>query len=61
MRDPRLDELAAGQRRLVRVSDDIDECNPVKSDHLLKVNVARVIPVDIVHRETKVRPVGVRL
>ena len=53
--------LPPRDRRFVRVADDIDKRNPVKSDHLLEINVTRIVSVDIVYREAKVRAIGVRL
>jgi hypothetical protein len=61
MRDTSLQSLAASNGRILSVRHDVDDRDPVKSNHLLKIDVSPVVTVDIVNRQTKVRPVRIRL
>lgn len=61
MSDSSLEQLASGQGRLMRVTDDIDERNSIETNHLLEVDITRVVAVHVIYGEAKVRSVGVRL
>lgn len=46
---------------VIRVRDDIDERNTIQTYHLLKVNKAPVVAIDVVLGYREVRPVRVGL
>lgn len=61
VRDPSLDLLFARDLRLCGIGNDVDDRDTVQSLHLLEVDVSRGIAIDVFHRETIVRSIGVRL
>lgn len=58
---PSLDLLFARNLCLGRVGNDVDDRDTVQSLHLLEVDVSRGVAIDVFHRETIVRSIGVRL
>ena len=58
--DTCLQLLLLAQSRVAWVRHNVDDHNSVQPNHLLKVDVSTVIPVDVVHRQTEVGSVGIR-
>lgn len=54
MRDPRLQLLPPVDGRVLRVREDVDDSDAVQANHLLEVNEASVVPVDVVDRDAVV-------
>lgn len=54
MRDFALQQLAAGQRRFSWIRDNINKRNAVEVDHLLEIDEAILVTVDIVQGQTEV-------
>lgn len=59
MRNPGLKLLMTRKRSLVRVRDDVDECDTIQPDHLLKVDVTIIVSVDKVARDAEVRSIRI--
>jgi hypothetical protein len=60
MTDTCLQFLLPAQSRVAWVGHDVDNCNSVQPNHLLKVDVSSIISVDVVHGQTEVGSVGIR-
>lgn len=57
--DARLQLLLLAQSGVAWVRHNVDNHDSVQPNHLLKVNVSTVIPVDVVHGQTEVGSVGI--
>ena len=60
VRDPGLQKLAFCQWSLRWVRHNVDECNAVEADHLLEIDISRVITVYVVNRKAVICSVRVR-
>lgn len=61
MGDPRLQPLSARNRRISRISHDINQRNPIQPNHLLKIDITSFVAIDVLDGETEVRSVRVGL
>ena len=57
--DTRLQLLLLAQSGVAWVRHNVDDHNSVQPNHLLKINVSAVIPINVVHRQTEVGSVGI--
>ena len=60
MGDATLQGLASSQCRFVRVCNNVDESNAIQPDHLLKVDEASVISVDVLKRFAEISTIPIR-
>lgn len=60
MRDTALQYLGFSNRRLIRISHNIDKCNPIQPNHLFEIDVSMFIPVDVLDGDSKISSVGIR-
>jgi len=59
--DARLEFLGACDSCRLGIGHDIDDCNTIKTDHLLEIDKPTAIAIHVRYRRPKVRPIPVRL
>ena len=61
MRDSGLELLSPRQRRLRRISNDVDERDSIEANHLLEIDITGVISTNVLDRDNVVGAVRVGL